>query len=89
MQRDKGNSFVSRTMLTVQSEWNENALEKIVVLRSVLMNPMTNIEILNEILDEQEALYRTLSQSSVWDHPRVFDQTASMPDSPPMLLKGA
>jgi len=29
-----------------------------VVLRAVIMNPMTTIEILREILDEQEEIYR-------------------------------
>jgi glutamate decarboxylase len=50
LQRQSGNSFVSRTTL------EKNGLQQ-VVLRSVLMNPMTSIEILREILDEQEAIY--------------------------------
>jgi hypothetical protein len=29
-----------------------------VVLRTVIMNPMTTIEILREILDEQEKIYK-------------------------------
>jgi len=29
-----------------------------VVLRAVIMNPMTTIEILREILDEQENIYK-------------------------------
>jgi hypothetical protein len=28
------------------------------VLRCVIMNPMTDMAVLNEILDEQEAIYR-------------------------------
>ena len=50
LQRQAGNSFVSRTTL------EKNGLKQ-VVLRSVLMNPMTSIEILREILDEQEDIY--------------------------------
>ncbi|MBF0117362.1 MAG: aminotransferase class V-fold PLP-dependent enzyme [Desulfobacterales bacterium] len=46
LQREAGKSFVSRT-----------TLNDIVVLRVVIMNPMTNINILNEILDEQEEIY--------------------------------
>lgn len=51
LQREAGKSFVSRTTLTVGGE-------DMIVLRSVLMSPMTTIEILNEILDEQESIYR-------------------------------
>lgn len=53
-QRERGNSFVSRTMLRL----NPGKSEKIVVLRSVIMNPLTNMTILKEILDEQEKIYR-------------------------------
>ncbi|MBI9087764.1 MAG: putative pyridoxal-dependent aspartate 1-decarboxylase [Desulfobacterium sp.] len=51
-QREAGKSFVSRTRL------NLGPLDKkgVVVLRSVIMNPMTTINILNEILDEQERI---------------------------------
>jgi predicted esterase YcpF (UPF0227 family) len=35
-----------------------------VVLRCVIMNPMTTPEILSEILDEQEAIYRHSLKSS-------------------------
>ncbi len=49
-QREAGKSFVSRTRLRVLPEDNHNT----VILRSVIMNPMTNIDILKEILDEQE-----------------------------------
>ncbi len=55
IQREAGNSFVSRTVLMA----NNNPDDPIVVLRAVLMNPMTNIKILNKILDEQEELYKT------------------------------
>ncbi len=50
IQREAGKSFVSRTRLKTFPDDSHN----IVVLRSVIMNPMTNIEILDEILDEQE-----------------------------------
>lgn len=52
-QREAGNSFVSRTTLHATAAW---PFER-VVLRAVMMNPMTDIKILREILDEQEAIY--------------------------------
>jgi glutamate decarboxylase len=52
LQREAGNSFVSRTTLDIKSFPGQN----IVVLRTVIMNPMTTIEILREILDEQEKI---------------------------------
>jgi len=54
LQREAGNSFVSRTTLK-SANWPE---QDIVVLRTVIMNPMTTIEILREILDEQEDIYK-------------------------------
>jgi len=54
LQREAGQSFVSRT--TLQTE--DFPGHDIVVLRCVIMNPMTNIEILRDILDEQEAIYQ-------------------------------
>jgi glutamate decarboxylase len=54
LQREAGNSFVSRTTLR-SANWSE---QDIVVLRAVIMNPMTTIEILREILDEQEKIYQ-------------------------------
>jgi glutamate decarboxylase len=51
-QREAGRSFVSRTSLKGTDEWPEERI----VLRAVIMNPMTTIRILREILDEQEAL---------------------------------
>jgi len=51
LQRESGNSFVSRTTL------KRTADEEKVVLRSVIMNPMTNMKIIREILDEQEEIY--------------------------------
>jgi len=53
LQREAGNSFVSRTTLNL----NEYTDQDIVVLRVVIMNPMSNIEILRDILDEQEEIY--------------------------------
>jgi glutamate decarboxylase len=44
---------VSRTTLLRDN----NPDDAIVVLRSVIMNPMTTISILNEILDEQERIF--------------------------------
>jgi glutamate decarboxylase len=54
LQREAGNSFVSRTTLNIKHYSGQN----IVVLRVVIMNPMTTIDILQEILDEQEEIYR-------------------------------
>ncbi|MBW2574462.1 MAG: putative pyridoxal-dependent aspartate 1-decarboxylase [Deltaproteobacteria bacterium] len=54
LQREAGNSFVSRTTLKMENHPEQD----IVVLRVVIMNPMTNIEILREILDEQENIYK-------------------------------
>lgn len=52
-QREAGNSFVSRTVL------RDFALsdECVVVFRCVLMNPMTDMTILRDILDEQQEIY--------------------------------
>ncbi len=60
-QREAGNSFVSRTTLR-QSIFSPC---EIVVLRSVIMNPMTNIQILREILDEQEQIAKTLLSDNI------------------------
>lgn len=56
IQREAGKSFVSRTRLKNFPDDCHNS----VVLRSVIMNPMTNIDIINEILDEQESIYHRL-----------------------------
>ena len=53
LQREAGKSFVSRTTLKAANPPGQD----IVVLRCVIMNPMTTIEILKEILDEQEVIY--------------------------------
>jgi glutamate decarboxylase len=55
LQREAGNSFVSRTTLKMKNHLEQD----MVVLRAVIMNPMTTIEILREILDEQEKIYTT------------------------------
>jgi glutamate decarboxylase len=53
LQREAGRSFVSRTALRIDPRLQENS----VVLRAVIMNPMTTLAILREILDEQEEIY--------------------------------
>ena len=55
-QREAGKSFVSRTRLRINPMDNQD----VVVLRSVIMNPYTTPEILDEILDEQETLLADL-----------------------------
>ncbi len=55
IQRESGNSFVSRTVLMIENK-PEN---EIVVLRCVIMNPMTDMRIINSILDEQEEIYKS------------------------------
>ncbi len=57
IQREAGKSFVSRTRLRLHTS-DENNVD---VLRTVIMNPMTTPEILDEILDEQELILSTLS----------------------------
>lgn len=52
LQREAGYSFVSRTTLKGDPACGES----MVVLRAVIMNPMTDMEILREILDEQESI---------------------------------
>jgi len=51
-QREAGKSFVSRTRINLFPGDEKG----VVVLRSVIMNPMTTMAILGEILDEQEAI---------------------------------
>lgn len=52
LQREAGNSFVSRTTL------KRSGRSDCVVIRVVIMNPRTTADILDSILDEQEAIYR-------------------------------
>ncbi len=54
VQREAGKSFVSRT--TLMRKHDEKG---IVVLRCVIMNPMTDMAILIDILDEQEEIYHS------------------------------
>ena len=61
-QREAGNSFVSRTRIRQGSDDDTG----IVVLRAVIMNPMTTLKILNEVLDEQEAIVERLLASGSW-----------------------
>ena len=51
LQREAGRSFVSRTTLTPPGGMET------VVLRAVIMNPMTDTQIVHEILEEQAAIY--------------------------------
>lgn len=52
-QMETGRGFVSRTTLKLRNAPCREA----VVLRAVIANPMTNMKILNEVLDEQEKIY--------------------------------
>ncbi len=56
-QREAGKSFVSRTSINLRPKDEEG----VVVLRSVIMNPMTTMKVLNEVLDEQEQILQQLS----------------------------
>ena len=55
-QREAGQSFVSRTTLPAEPGEAEGR----VVLRAVIMNPMTDETIVRAILDEQTALYHAI-----------------------------
>ncbi len=57
--RQEDNSFVSRTML----ESTRYAPQKIVVLRAVIINPLTTPEILKEIIDEHNRLGMKIYES--------------------------
>ena len=59
-QREAGNSFVSRTTLDLTHYPGQH----IVVLRAVIMNPMTTIDILREILNEQEEIYKNMNSTT-------------------------
>jgi glutamate decarboxylase len=56
LQREAGKSFVSRTTLKAY----KGRCESVVVLRCVIMNPLTDINVLRDILDEQEEIYSSL-----------------------------
>ncbi len=53
LQREAGKSFVSRTTLKRCNR------QDTVVFRSVIMNPMTDMAILREVLDEQDDIFKT------------------------------
>ncbi len=55
-QREQGQSFVSRTRFILPG----NGKTESVVLRCVIMSPLTDINILKEILDEQEDIFSRL-----------------------------
>jgi glutamate decarboxylase len=59
LQREAGNSFVSRTTL------RRTGRPDTVVLRVVIMNPRTTPEILRSILDEQESIYHNQIASAL------------------------
>ncbi len=61
LQREAGKSFVSRTTLRLPAFPDHET----VVLRCVLMNPLTTMDILKEIIDEQQSLVvRILSKGA-------------------------
>lgn len=55
-QREYGRGFVSMTML----RQGDAPDREIVVLRIVIANPMTNMDILMEVINEQETIYRSI-----------------------------
>lgn len=61
LQREAGKSFVSRTTLRVHQYPGQD----VVVFRCVIMNPMTTLAVLCDILDEQEAICRRIVNESV------------------------
>ena len=67
-QRETGKSFVSRTTIFVKNDYNDN----IVVLRCVLMNPMTNMAILLGILEEQEQIWENDLKDTC--HPKLVQE---------------
>jgi putative pyridoxal-dependent aspartate 1-decarboxylase len=62
-QREAGRSFVSRTTLSLP-EWGDT-----VVLRCVIMNPMTTLKILEEILEEQVSISRNTATTDPMNGP--------------------
>ncbi len=57
LQREAGKSFVSRTTLRVHQYPGKDT----VVFRCVIMNPLTTLDVLCEILDEQEAIWHRIA----------------------------
>jgi len=70
LQREAGKSFVSRTTLRRPRQEGGN----IVVLRAVVMNPMTNMRILLQILDEQEEI--CMAKQTEWGIDRTVKRLA-------------
>ncbi|MGF1702599.1 putative pyridoxal-dependent aspartate 1-decarboxylase [Photobacterium makurazakiensis] len=62
-QRESGKSFVSRTRLTPE-KWNRKITT---VLRVVLANPLTTENILQDVLDEQQAI----AKQSIISYPQI------------------
>ncbi len=62
-QREAGKSFVSRTTLSGPGTGNE----PVVVLRAVIMNPMTTPAVLSEILDEQQRIFGQIQSAATED----------------------
>ncbi|PIE41360.1 MAG: putative pyridoxal-dependent aspartate 1-decarboxylase [Gammaproteobacteria bacterium] len=67
-QRARGKSFVSRTRLTP----DQYRRQKTVVFRCVLANPLTNLQILKDILEEQRYIARTSACRSFMDELRAI-----------------
>jgi hypothetical protein len=78
LQRRAGRSFVSRTVIKVRASYDK---ENIVVFRSVIMNPMTTIEILREVLDEQEEICRRIFTSplTLYENGRRIENIIPIP----------
>jgi putative pyridoxal-dependent aspartate 1-decarboxylase len=76
IQREAGKSFVSRTCLRIRPDDPHTA----VVLRSVIMNPYTDGRILDQVLDEQEAILDNMDIPS-----DIPDCPVSLPESSPPL----
>ena len=70
-QREAGNSFVSRTTLYLLNEDKDG----LVVLRCVIMNPLTDMKILNEILYEQEQIVRDILNYKNCDEQQIQETT--------------
>ncbi|MBD1575716.1 putative pyridoxal-dependent aspartate 1-decarboxylase [Vibrio sp. S11_S32] len=75
-QRENGRSFVSRTRLTPE-KWQRMETS---VLRVVLANPLTTIEILHSIIEEQ----RIIAQTSPFVLPKIMQLTHIILDRDPI-----
>ncbi len=63
IQREAGLSFVSRT--TIKTKYY---IDDVIVFRTVIMNPLTNVKILNKILTEQQNIYKNISDNITKTH---------------------